>query len=171
MKNQFTDYNYGYMTTDGKYFHPEQVVQTVVFDGKDSYVEKYFVRGTNTEVEPVKMTKLVKPVNGGRIDDKGKKQVVVGTLPTSAFCLKKNPEAKFLDNQIAKVKQGDGSYKYYIKGFESLEGSVKDEAECLPLPQSYDISYIKADGTGTETRTAVDEGVSEFNKTGDPRID
>ena len=162
MKNQFTDYNYGYMSADGKYFHPEQVVQTVVYDGEDGYVNKYFVRGTTTEVEPVKMTKLVKPVNGGRLSDDGKKQVVVGTLPTSAFCLANNHEAKFLANQVAKHTDG----KFYIKG---LEGTAS--AECVELPQSYEINYLKADGTGTETRTAVDEGVSEYNKTGDPRID
>jgi N4-gp56 family major capsid protein len=163
MKNQFTDYNYGYMSADGKYFHPEQVVQNVVYDAaKADYVAKYFVRGTTVEVNPVKMTSLVKPINGGRLDENGKKQVVVGTLPTSAFCLKSNHEAKFLANQVAKHTDG----KFYIKG---LEGTAS--AECVELPASYPINYLKADGTGYEERTAVDEGVSEYNKTGDPRID
>jgi hypothetical protein len=163
MKNQFTDYDYGYMSADGKYFHPEQVVQTVVYDaGAATYVTKWFVRGTTIPVEPIKMTKLVKPVNGGKLSEDGKKQVVVGTLPTSAFCLKSNHEAKFLKDQVSKHTDG----KFYIKG---LEGTAS--AECLELPQSYEINYLKADGTGTEVRTAVDEGVTEYNKTGDPRID
>ena len=156
MKNQFTDYNYGYMSEDGKYYHPEQVIQTV-YNGNVTY----FVRGTTTQVSPVKMTKLVTPVNGGRLDDSGKKQVVVGTLPTSAFALKSNPAIKFLKDQVV---ESEGAY--YIKG---LAG--KAEAEVIELPASYNIDYLKADGTGVETRVAVDEGISEYNKTGDERID
>ena len=157
MKNQFTDYNYGYMSADGKYFHPEQVMQTVA-DGE----VKYFVRGTTTEVSPVKMTKLVNPINGGRLDETGKKQVVVGTLPTSKFALKSDAEIRFLADQV--VKHTDG--KYYIKGLAGVT-----TAEVVELPASFEIDYLKADGTGTEVRTAVDEGVSAYNKTGDPRID
>ena len=157
MKNQFTDYNYGYMSADGKYFHPEQVMQTVA-DGE----VKYFVRGTTTEVSPVKMTKLVNPINGGRLDETGKKQVVVGTLPTSKFALKADASIRFLADQV--VKHTDN--KYYIKGLAGVT-----TAEVVELPASFEIDYLKADGTGTEVRTAVDEGVSAYNKTGDPRID
>lgn len=157
MKNQFTDYNYGYMSDAGKYYHPEQVMQQVS-DGE----VKYFVRGTTTEVSPVKMTRLVKPINGGRLDANGKKEVVVGTLPTSAFALASNHAIKFLADQVE--QRADG--KYFIKGLTGVTN-----AEVVALPQSYNIDYLKADGTGTETRTAVDEGISEYNKTGDERID
>ena len=164
MKNQFTNYKYGYTTADGKhYYHPEQVMQTI-FNGQPAY----FVKGTNIQVYETTMTELVKPINGGRIDNSGKKQVVVGTLPTSAFALASDKSIRFLADQIVKVKQTDGSYKYYIKGLENVATA---EVEVLELPQSFSVDYIKADGTGTEVRTAVDEGVSAYNKTGDPRID
>ena len=152
LKNQFTDYYYGYMTTDGKYFHPEQVMQTVV-DG----AVKYYVRGTTTEVSPVKMTNLVKPVNGGRIDANGKKHVVVGTTPTSAYALASDKSIRFLEEQV-EFK----SNKYVIKG---------TNVEVVPLPASYTTNVIKADGTGSETVTAIDMGVSPANLTGDPNID
>ena len=72
LKNQYTDYYYGYVdTVTGKYYHPEQVVE---FGGV------YKVRGTNTTVTPIKMTELVKPVNGGRIDANGFKAKVEGDL-------------------------------------------------------------------------------------------
>lgn len=157
MKNQFTDYQYGYVSNDGRYWHPEQVMQTVV-----SGAVKYYVRGTTTEVSPVTMTELVKPVNGGRIDANGKKSVVTGTVPTAAYYLKTNAAIKFLKDQV--VKHTDN--KFYIKG---LAGTTS--AEVLELPGTYSVTIPKADGTGTETRTAVDEGVSPANETGDPRID
>lgn len=161
LKNQFTDYKYGYMeTATGRYFHPEQVAETVV-DGE----VKYYVKGTDPIiwVESVTMTQLVKPVNGGRLDETtGKKQVVVGTLPTSAFALSTNHEVRFLKDQV--VKHTDG--KYYIKGLAGVSGALVVE-----LPATFEIDYLKADGTGSETRTAVDEGISAYNKTGDPRID
>ena len=164
MKNQFTDYDYGYMSDDGKYFHPEQVHATVVYDEDSTgYANKFFVRGTTTEVHPVKMTQLVKPINGGKVGADGKKEIIVGTLPTSAFSLKSSPAIRFLKDQV--VKHTDG--KFYIKG---LAGTPT--AEVVELPQSWEVNdYLKADGTGVETRTVVDEGVTEYNKTGDPRID
>jgi hypothetical protein len=134
-------------------------MQTVA-DGK----VKYFVRGTTTEVSPVKMTKLVNPINGGKLDNTGKKQVVVGTLPTSKYALVSDPSIRFLADQVV-----EKSGKYYIKGLEN--GTNASTAEVVELPASFNIDYLKADGTGTETRTAVDEGVSAYNKTGDPRID
>ena len=158
MKNQFTDYDYGYVDASGNYYHPEQVMQTVV-----SGAVKYFVRGTTTEVSSVKMTALVKPINGGRIDTAGKKSVVEGTVPTAAYCLASNHAVKFLEDQV--VKHTDG--KYYING---MKGTAT--AEVIRLPQTRSVTdYLKADGTGTETRTAIDEGTSPINKTGDPRID
>lgn len=157
MKNQFTDYDYGYMGADGHYYHPEQVIQQVVGNAV-----KFYVRGTTTEVTPVRMTKLVQPINGGRLDDTGKKQVVVGTTPTSAYALASNKEIRFLADQV--VKHTDN--KFYIKGLAGVT-----TAEVVALPASFEIDYLKADGTGTEVRTAVDEGTTVYNKTGDPRID
>jgi hypothetical protein len=107
LKNQFTDYYYGYESTDGRYWHPEQVLQTVV-DG----AVKYYVRGTTTEVSPVKMTKLVKPVNGGKIGTNGQKPLVTGTVPTTIFALKSNASIRFEKDKV--VKHTDG--KYYING-------------------------------------------------------
>ena len=158
MKNQFTDYDYGYVDGSGNYYHPEQVMQTVAGDEV-----VYYVRGTTTTVTPIKMTALVKPINGGRIDTAGKKSVVEGTVPTAAYCLKSNHAVKFLEDQV--VKHTDG--KYYINGMAGTSS-----AEVLKLPQTHSVTdYLKADGTGTETRTAIDEGTSPINKTGDPRID
>lgn len=159
LRNQFTDYDYGFVDSDGNFYYPEQVIQTVNGSGNVAY----YVKGTPTVVQAQKLTALVKSVNGGRIDANGKKSVVVGTVPTSAYALKSDASIRFTKDQI--VKHTDG--KYYIKG---LAGT--GSAEVVSLPQSYtDTSYIKADGTGTETRTAVDEGVSPANLTGDPRID
>lgn len=158
MKNQFTDYDYGYVDGSGNYYHPEQVMQTVAGDEV-----VYYVRGTTTTVTPIKMTALVKPINGGRIDTAGKKSVVEGTVPTAAYCLKSNHAVKFLEDQV--VKHTDG--KYYINGMAGTSS-----AEVLKLPQTRSVTdYLKADGTGTETRTAIDDGTSPINKTGDPRID
>lgn len=162
MKNQFTDYDYGYMDNNDKYWHPEQVLSTVVADGKGGYETKHFVRGTNIEVHPVRMTQLVKPINSGRFDDSGKKPVVEGTVPTASYYLKTNASIKFLKDQV--VKHTDN--KFYIKG---LAGTAS--AEVFELPGTYSVTIPKADGTGNETRTAIDEGISAINLTGDPRID
>ena len=161
MRNQFTDYDYGYMDGNGNYFYPEQVMQTVV-DG----AVKYFVRGTTTEVHSVKMTQLVKPVNGGRVLSDGTKPVVTGTVPTSAFILKSSQSTgtpiRFTAEQV--VKHTDG--KHYIKG---LAGTAS--AECVALPATYTTSMPTADGTAMKNVTAVDPGVSPINLTGDSRID
>ena len=171
MRNQFTDYEYGYIDpATGNYFYPEQVMQTVV-DG----AVKYFVRGTTTEVQSVKMSHLVKPVNGGRIIGHsdtsvagfGQKPMVVGTTPTSAYILKSSQDTgtpiRFTAEQV--VKHTDG--KFYIKG---LAGT--GSAECILLPAMFELDGVpSADGTAVGTATAVDEGVSAINLTGDPRID
>ena len=157
VKNQFTDYPYGYMDDNGNYYHPEQIITTVVADGEDGYREASFVRGTSTEVHSVTMTKLVKPINGGVINENGKKNVVVGTVPTAAYCLSTNHAIKFLEDQVE--KSGDG---YVIKG---------TNVAVIKLPATYDMSVPKADGSGYETRTVIDEGTSPINKTGDARID
>lgn len=162
MKNQFTDYDYGYMDNNGNYFYPEQVMQTVV-----NGAVKYYVRGTTTEVHSVKMTQLVKPVNGGRVLATGQKPVVVGTVPTSAYILKSSETTgtpiRFTADQV--VKHTDG--KFYIKG---LAGTAS--AECTALPTDFKLAgYPSADGTEVGTVDAIDEGVSAYNLTGDPRID
>lgn len=156
LKNQFTDYFYGYTDASGKYWYPEQVMQTVV-DG----AVKFYVRGTTTEVNPIKMNKLVKPINGGRVMNDGQKAVVVGDLPTTQYALKSNHEVRFLANQI--VKHTDG--KFYING---LAGTAS--AEVVALPVTFTKNVPTADGTTTENVTAVVTD-NDFNKTGDPRID
>lgn len=162
MRNQFTDYDYGYMDNNNNYFYPEQVMQTVV-----NGAVKYYVRGTTTEVHAVKMTQLVKPVNGGRLLATGQKPVVVGTTPTSAYILASSQTTgtpiRFTADQV--VKHTDG--KYYIKG---LAGT--GSAECVMLPATFELDGIpSADGTFVGTVDAIDEGVSAMNLTGDPRID
>lgn len=163
MKNQFTDYEYGYIDpATGNYFYPEQVMQTVV-DG----AVKYFVRGTTTEVTAVKMSHLVKPVNGGRILPTGQKPMVVGTTPTSAYILTSSKDTgtpiRFTAEQV--VKHTDG--KYYIKGLAGVSS-----AECTHLPAVFELDGMpSADGTLIGTVDAIDEGVSAINLTGDPRID
>jgi hypothetical protein len=63
------------------------------------------------------------------------------------------------------VKHTDG--KYYIRG---LAGTAS--AECTLLPATFTLNGVpSADGTVVGSVTALDEGVSEYNKTGDPRID
>lgn len=156
LKNQFTDYFYGYTDASGKYWYPEQVMQTVV-DG----AVKFYVRGTTTEVNPIKMNKLVKPINGGRVMSGGQKAVVVGDLPTTQYALKSNHEVRFLSNQI--VKHTDG--KFYING---LAGTAS--AEVVALPVTFTKNVPTADGTTTENVTAIVTD-NDFNKTGDPRID
>lgn len=158
LKNQYTDYFYGYVDASGNYYHPEQVVE---FGGV------YKLRGTNTTVNPIKMTELVKPVNGGRIDSNGKKSVVKGDTPTMQYALKTNPTIRFLAAQVEKGTGANAS-KFYIKG---LAGTASAEVVAIePNGVTFASTEIKADGTGTETRTAiVKEG--DVNKTGDSRID
>jgi hypothetical protein len=113
------------------------------------------------------MTSLVKPVNGGRILSSGQKPVVVGTVPTSAYILKSSlttgTPIRFTADQV--VKHTDN--KYYIKG---LAGTAT--AECVRLPDDFKLAGVpSADGTAVGTVDAIDEGVSAYNLTGDPRID
>lgn len=156
LKNQFTDYYYGYESNDGVYWHPEQVLQTVV-DGS----VKYFVRGTTIEVHPIKMTKLVKPINSGRIGADGKRPVVTGTVPTTMFALKSNLNVRFEEDKV--VKHSDN--KYYING---LAGTAAAEVVKLPVTTTGEV--LKADGTGYENRSILIDG-ENVNKTGDPTID
>ena len=155
LKNQYTDYYYGYVDAAGNYYHPEQVVE---FGGV------YKVRGTDKTVNPIKMTELVKPINGGRIDANGKKNVVKGDVPTMQFALASNNAIRFLKDQI--VLHTDG--KYYIKG---LAGTASAKVIAIePNGVTFSSTEIKADGTGTESRTALVEH-GDVNKTGDKRID
>ena len=155
-KNQFTDYFYGYMDASGRYWYPEQVMQTVV-DG----VVKYFVKGTTTEVTAIKMSKLVNPVNGGRFQNDGQKAKVVGDIPTKTFALKTNAEIRFTKEQV--VAHTDG--KFYIKG---LAGTAS--AEVVELPVAYTTALPTADGTAIVNTTVIASG-EDVNVTGDPRID
>lgn len=155
-KNQFTDYYYGYIGTDGKYWYPEQVAEHVV-----NGAVKYYVRGTTTEVTPVKMTKLVQPINGGRLQENGKQATVVGTVPTTFYALVSNKEIRFGKEQV--VKHSDG--KFYIKGLAGTKS-----AEVVALPVTYDKALPTADGTEIVSTKVVDEG-TDVNITGDPRID
>ena len=155
LKNQYTDYYYGYVDASGNYYHPEQVVE---FGGV------YKVRGTDKTVNPIKMTELVKPINGGRIDANGKKNVVKGDVPTMQFALASNKAIRFLKDQI--VLHTDG--KYYIKG---LAGTASAQVIAIePNGVTFSSTEIKADGTGKESRTALVEH-GDVNKTGDKRID
>lgn len=156
LKNQFTDYYYGYKDSSGRYYHPEQVVE---FGGV------YKVKGTNTTVTPIKMTDLVKPVNGGRIDANGKKPVVKGDVPTLQFALASDAKIRFLKEQV--VLHTDS--KYYIKG---LAGTASAEVIAIePNGVTFtSTTEIKADGTGVESRTAIVEH-GDVNLTGDDRID
>lgn len=168
LRNQFTAYNYGYKSAAGKYYHPEQVVQTMVSEwdatAEDNVTTvKYFVRGTTTEVTSVQMTELVNPINGGRFDANGKKQVVIGTVPSTDFYLKTDASVKFVKDQVALYTDS----KYYIKGLAGVS-----TAEVVKMPAAYsDATQLKGDGTGVETRTVVDFGSPAINKTGDERID
>lgn len=162
LKNQFTDYYYGYVDAAGNYFHPEQVMQTVV-----SGAVKYFVKGTTTEVTAIKMTELVKPVNAGRIDDNGKKSVVKGDVPTMQYYLVSNHAIRFLKDQVAEGT-GANAGKFYIKG---LVGTAAAEVKAVePKGVTFSSTEIKADGTGTESRTAIVEH-GDVNLTGDPNVD
>lgn len=165
LKNQYTDYYYGYVDAAGNYYHPEQVVE---FGGV------YKVRGTNTTVTAIKMTELVKPVNAGRIDANGLKQVVKGDLPTMQYALASNKEIRFLKDQVAATAYAAKAGHFYIKGFEGdVSNAPTDAAEVVAIePNGVTFSHteIKADGTGTESRTAIVEH-GDVNKTGDKRID
>ena len=161
LKNQFTDYQYGFVDANNKFYYPEQVVQTVA-----NGAVKYFVRGTTTEVTSVTMTDLVKPVNGGRLVADGTKAAVVGTTPTAAYILKSSKTTgtpiRFTADQVAKGTDG----KYYIKGLENAASAVKTAAEVEALPNTFQV-----DNGIDDVFTAVDMGVSPHNLTGDDRID
>ena len=163
MKNQFTAYDYGYVGTNGKYYYPEQVFQTVV-----SGAPKYYVRGTNpaVEVSPVQMSRLVKPINGGKIQTDGQKPVVVGTTPTSAYILTKSvgtsTPIRFMADQ---VEPGEGGL-FYLKGLTHSEDTA-----CTPLPATFSVEMPTADGTAMKSVAAIDEGVSAYNKIENPKLD
>ena len=160
VKNQFTDYKYGYVdkATKNLYFYPEQVMQTIV-DGKPAY----FVKGTDVEVESVTMTRLVKPINGGRIMGDGNKAIVTGSTPTASYILAKSRDTgmpiRFTADQITPgVTNKD---KFYIKGLQDV-----DDAEVIALPTYFQVDRVpKADGTG------YDDNVSAHNLTGHANID
>lgn len=163
VKNQFTDYKYGYMDDQNNYFYPEQVFQSIGTDGE----AHYFVKGTNVQVHSVTMTDLVKPINGGRTMDNGKKAVVTGTTPTASYILKSSQTTGTPIRFTADQVEASGN-KFYIKG---LAGT--GAAEVVALPATYTLNDVpKADGTGYEDGViAVDNGVSAHNLTGDSRID
>lgn len=155
-KNQFTDYYYGYVDSKGRYFYPEQVMQTVVGNAV-----KYYVKGTTTEVTAIKMTKLVNPVNGGRIQADGQKAKVIGDVPSKQFALKSNPEIRFMLEQV--VKHTDG--KFYIKGLPGTSA-----AEVVELPVAYNKNLPSMDGTEIVSTKVIAED-ADVNKTGDIRVD
>jgi len=162
LKNQFTDYYYGYMdTATGKYYHPEQVTQAYVWNGTANVV-KYFVKGTTTEVQAVKMTKLVKPVNSGRIGADGKRPVVTGNVPTMQFALATDYAVRFVSAQVEKYNG-----KYYIKGLNHADSA---EVVALPAINPNPISVPAADGQGYESRTEFVDG-GNVNATGHDEID
>lgn len=167
LKNQFTDYHYGYVDASGHFYYPEQVVDMMKWDSTtSSNIVVHVVRGTTTEVQAVNLTSLVKPVNGGRVGTDGQKEKVIGTLPQTAYILKSSLNTgtpiRFMADQV--VKHTDS--KFYIKG---LAGTSSAEVVKLPATIS-GLTMPKADGTGNETVNAVDFG-DTVNNTGDPRID
>lgn len=175
LKNQFTDYYYGYEDANGVYYHPEQVLETMKWDSTtSSMVPAYFVRGTNTEVHAVKMTKLVKPVATGRIDNSGNRPVVKGHVPTMKFALYSDHSITFAADQVAKGGHASDADNWYIKGLEGdATNRATASARVIPIEPNgvtYDTTEIKADGTGTEPRTAIIEH-GDVNKTGHPDID
>ena len=172
LKNQFTDYYYGYVDPlTGNYYHPEQVVE---FGGV------YKVRGTNVTVNPIKMTELVKPVNGGRIDANGRKSVVKGDTPTMQYALSSNKEIRFLKEQVEFYYESDSTSAAkspYIKGMYSAGSNVDKVGTAAaklvaiePNGVAFSSEEYRADGTGKESRTALVEH-GDVNKTGDPRLD
>ena len=168
LKNQFTDYFYGYVDAEGKYWYPEQVMQTVV-----NGAVKYFVKGTTTEVTAIKMSKLVKPINSGRYQNNGQKAKVVGDVPTKTFALYSNPEIRFTTDQVEYYPEGQSmsgvsgplantTQYYFIKGV-----SPSAETVVMPLPVAYNSEDPSNKDVAFDT-IAVGEDV---NATGDPRID
>ena len=166
VKNQFTDYKYGYMDDQNNYFYPEQVFQSIGTDGE----AHYYVKGTNVKVRSVTMTALVKPINGGRTMDNGKKAIVTGTTPTASYILASSRNTGTPIRFTADQVEASGG-KFYIKGLAGT--SAAELAEVTALPATYILNDVpKADGTGYEDRViAVDNGVSAHNLTGDSRID
>lgn len=157
-KHQFTNYQYGYRDeATGNYYHPEQVMQTVV-----NGAPAWYVRGTAIAVKPVTMTELVKPVNGGRIQADGQKPTVVGTVPTGAFALKSNYEVKFQADQVE--LGATNKTKWYIKGLKDVTN-----AEVVKLPNAYERAADPANGI--EAGWVIDEGATSYNLTGDPTVD
>jgi hypothetical protein len=154
-KNQFTDYQYGYMDANNRYFHPEQVFQSIGTDGN----VHYYVKGTNTEVHSVRMTDLVKPVNGGRLMNDGQNARVVGMTPTAKYALATDHSIRFTEDQVE--AKGDGTY--HIKGVAS--------AVVVKLPQTFTNVVKDSEGNTIDSYTAIDFGVSPANLTGDPTID
>lgn len=142
MKNEFTNYYYGYVDASGHYYHPEEVTE---FGGV------YKVRGTNVTVTAVEMSSLVKAVNGGRIDAAGKKSVVKGDVPTLQFALASDAQIRFLKEQVSLHSDS----KYYIKGLEGVSSAEVVAIE--PNGVTFTSEERKADGTGTESRTAIVE--------------
>ncbi len=175
VKNQFTDYKYGYMDDQNNYFYPEQVFQSVVYNTTTEKNElKYLVKGTNVEVRSVTMTDLVKPINGGRTMDNGKKAIVTGTTPTASYILERSrgtgTPIRFTADQV-EPGTGANAGKFYIKGLANTDAA--ELAEVTALPATYTLNDVpKADGTGYEDDVlAIDNGVSAHNLTGDSRID
>jgi N4-gp56 family major capsid protein len=152
LKNEFTEYDYGYVSAAGNFYWPEQVVQSLFWNGSANVI-KYLVKGTTTEVTAQKLTKLVKAVVPGRIDANGKNQVIVGDLPTKAYALLSNKLVRFLEDQV--VLHSDA--KFYIKG---LAGTASAEVVELPVVITGQ-TVVKGDGSGTETRTVLVDKIED----------
>lgn len=176
LKNQFTDYYYGYMDANGQYYHPEQVMQTV-----ENGAVKFYVRGTTTEVTAVKMTQLVKPVKTGRVDSNGNRPVVKGHVPTMKYALSSDHSITFAADQVEKYATSDTAnptFGYFIKGCctngSTYSGKVGVSAAAViaiePNGVTYTSTEFKADGTGVEDKTAIVEH-GDVNLTGDPTVD
>ncbi|WP_322154525.1 N4-gp56 family major capsid protein [Paratractidigestivibacter sp.] len=126
-KYGFTDYQYGYADKAGNFYWPGQV-DTAIDSSTGKY--KYFVRGTTTEVEAIKMTDLVHAVRGGKIGADGAHPEVKGNVPTYYFYLASDTTktVRFLKEQVELHTDG----KYYIAGkagtaaFEVKRGDVED---------------------------------------------
>jgi N4-gp56 family major capsid protein len=152
LKNEFTEYDYGYVDAVGNFYWPEQVVQSLFWNGSANVI-KYLVKGTTTEVTAQKLTKLVKAVVPGRIDANGKNQVIVGDLPTKAYALLSNKLVRFLEDQV--VLHSDS--KFYIKG---LAGTASAEVVELPVTIASQ-PIVKGDGSGTELRTVLVDKIED----------
>lgn len=127
MKNEFHDYDYGYVAEDGSFYYPTQVQSVMKWDA-DTSANKvvYIVKGTTTEVTPQKLTKLLDPANAGRVLADGQKAKVSTEVPVTHYALKSNTDVMFTELQV--VKHSDN--KFYIKG---LAG--ESDAEVVELPQ------------------------------------